>query len=196
MFPSTSQHSSIKKYLVVLATLLLAAALPAAEPPAPAMMPGLKVGDRAAAFTLKNSTGADVALGDLLTRGPVALVFYRSADWCPFCKKQLQDLEQNRSDIEAAGVQLIGVSYDAPATSAAAATKLGLTFPLLSDTGSKIIDAYGIRNMEAKGRAEGVPHPVVFIVDRAGVIRAKLMRDGYRERPESAEIIAAAKGLK
>lgn len=185
----------MKKYLVVLATLLLAAALPAAEPPAPAMMPGLKVGDRAAAFTLKNSTGADVALGDLLTRGPVALVFYRSADWCPFCKKQLQDLEQNRSDIEAAGVQLIGVSYDAPATSAAAATKLGLTFPLLSDTGSKIIDAYGIRNMEAKGRAEGVPHPVVFIVDRAGVIRAQLMRDNYRERPESAAIIAAAKSL-
>ncbi len=186
----------MKKYLVVFASLLLAAALPAAEPNVSATMPGLKVGDQAAAFTLKNSAGADVALGDLLKRGPVALVFYRSADWCPFCKKQLQDLEKNRSAIEAAGVQLIGVSYDTPATSAAAAAKLGLTFPLLSDPGSRVIDAYGIRNAEAKGKAEGVPHPVLFIVDRSGTIRGKLMRDGYRERPESAEIISAAQGLK
>jgi len=158
-------------------------------------MPGLEVGDKAAGLTLKNSTCADVAPGDLLKRVPVAPGFYRSADGCPFCKKQLQDREKNRAAIKASGVRLIGWSYDAPAANAAAATKLGLTFPLLSDTGSKIIDAYGIRNTEAKGKAEGVPHPVVFIVDRAGVIRAKLMRDGYRDRPESAEIIAAAKNL-
>jgi len=183
----------MKKLVLLLATLACAVGLLAVDSPSAI---GLKVGDKATAFTLKNSAGADIALGDMLKRGPVALVFYRSADWCPFCKKQLQDLEKNRPAIEAAGVQLIGVSYDAPATSAAAATKLSLTYPLLSDTGSKVIDAYGIRNAEAKGKAEGVAHPVVFIVDRAGVIRAKLMRDGYRDRPESAEIIAAAKGLK
>ena len=175
--------------LLLLGALLGATVLHAA-------MPGLNVGEKAAAFTLKNSAGADVALAGLLKTGPVALVFYRSADWCPFCKKQLQALQADLKNVEMSGVRVVGISYDAPATSAAAATKLGLTFPLLSDTGSKIIDAYGIRNAEAKGKAEGVPHPVVFIVDRAGVIRAKLMRDGYRERPESAEIIAAAKGLK
>ena len=185
----------MKKHPIALITLLLAAVLPAAEQKASAMMPGLKVGDQAAAFSLKNSAGAEVALADLLKTGPVALVFYRSADWCPFCKKQLQALQADLKNVEMSGVRVVGISYDAPATSAAAAAKLGLTFPLLSDTGSKIIDAYGIRNAEAKGKAEGVPHPVVFIVDRAGVIRAKLMRHGYRERPESAEIIAAAKGL-
>jgi len=186
----------MKKHLVAFATLLLAAALPAAELPALAMMPGLKVGDRAAAFTLKNSAGGDVALGDLLKNGPVALAFVRSADWCPFCRRQLQDLQKNLSAIEAAGLQLIALSYDSVATNAVATTKLGLTFPLLSDPGSKVIDAYGIRNAEAKGKAEGVPHPVLFIVDRSGTIRGKLMRDGYRDRPESAEIISAAKGLK
>jgi peroxiredoxin len=94
------------------------------------------------------------------------------------------------------GLRVVGVSNDAPATSAAAAAKLGLTFPLLSDMGSKVIDAYGIRNAEAKGKAAGVAHPVVFIVDGQGVIRAKLGRESYKDRPESAEIIAAAKGLK
>ena len=51
-------------------------------------------------------------------------------------------------------------------------------------------------NHEAKGRGEGIPHPVVYIVDRQGTIRVKLMRDSYRTRPESAEIIAGVKSLK
>jgi len=186
----------MKRYILAFVPLLLAAVLPAAEGNAATMMPGLKVGDHAAAFTLKNSAGADVSLSDLVKNGPVALVFVRSADWCPFCRRQLQDLQKDLSTLAAAGVQLIALSYDSASTNAAATAKLGLTFPLLSDPGSKVIDAYGIRNTEAKGKAVGVPHPAVFIVDRTGMIHAKLMRDGYRERPESAEIIAAAAGLR
>ena len=182
----------MKKIALALVALLSVAGLTAADS---ASKSGLKVGAQAPTFVLQDAAGKNTALVDLLKHGPVALVFYRSADWCPFCKKQLQALQADLKNLEMSGLRVVGISYDAPATSAAAAAKLGLTFPLLSDPGSKIIDAYGIRNAEAKGKAEGVPHPVVFIVDRAGVIRAKLMRDGYRDRPESAEIIAAAKGL-
>lgn len=159
-------------------------------------LPGLKVGDTAPEFALASSTGGSLSLKTVLVGGPVALVFVRSADWCPFCRNQLKDLESARSDIAAAGLQLVAISYDSPATNTAAAEKLGLKFPLLSDVGSKVIDAYGIRNHEAKGRGEGIPHPVVFIVDGAGVIRAKLARESYRERPESAELIAAARALR
>lgn len=196
----------MKKFSLACAALFLTASLAAEmSPPAtmPALpstaaeaMPGLKVGEKAADFTLKNSAGEEVALAALLKKGRVALVFVRSADWCPFCRKQLQALQASLKEIETTGVQLVSVSYDSPATLAAAATKLGVTFPMLSDTGSKVIDAYGIRNQEATGRGVGIPHPVVFILDQQGVIRVKLMRDGYRERPESAEIIAAVKSIK
>lgn len=158
-------------------------------------LPGLRIGETAPDFSLPGSVPEPLALAALRAKGPVALVFVRSADWCPFCRNQLKALETARADIEAAGLQLVAVSYDAPATNAAAAEKLGLKFPLLSDVGSKVIDAYGIRNHEAQGRGAGIPHPVVFIVDRAGVIRAKLGREAYRDRPESAEIIVAAKSL-
>lgn len=194
------------KRCLTLASLLLTASLQAAEtaaltamPTLPSAatetMPGLKVGAKAIDFTLKNSVGEDVALGALLQKGKVALVFVRSAEWCPFCRRQLQDLEKNLKDIEATGVQIVAISYDSPATLTAAAAKLGLTFPLLSDEGSKTIDAYGIRNEAATGRGAGIPHPVVFILDQQGVIRVKLMRDGYRDRPESSEIIAGAKSI-
>ncbi len=42
---------------------------------------GLNPGDKAPDFTLKNQDGKDVKLSDLLEKGNVALVFYRSADW-------------------------------------------------------------------------------------------------------------------
>jgi hypothetical protein len=43
--------------------------------------PGVKVGDAAPKFTLKDQTGNDRSLDELLKTGKVALVFYRSADW-------------------------------------------------------------------------------------------------------------------
>ena len=51
------------------------------EKAAPPEMTGLEVGKQAPLFTLKNQDGKDVELRDLLKQGPVALVFYRSADW-------------------------------------------------------------------------------------------------------------------
>lgn len=200
IFPPAASHAvllstmTLARSFLAVAALAAGAFLSAAE--TPARVPGLAIGERAPAFVLKDSANAEVSLAALLARGPVALVFYRSADWCPYCRKQLQDLQKNLAAIESAGVQIVGVSYDSTAISATAANKLGLTFPLLSDTGSKVIDAYGIRNAEAKGRTAGIPHPVVFVIDRQGIIRAKLAREHYRDRPESAEIIAAIRALK
>ena len=42
---------------------------------------GLAAGEKAPTFTLKDPNGQEVALESLLKKGPVALVFYRSADW-------------------------------------------------------------------------------------------------------------------
>ena len=41
----------------------------------------IAVGDRAPNFVLQDQMGEEQSLGDLLTQGMVALVFYRSADW-------------------------------------------------------------------------------------------------------------------
>ena len=70
-----------------------------------------------------------------------------------------------------------------------------ITFPLLSDPESKTIDAYHIRNEAAKGRAEGVPNPGTFVLDREGVIRAKLFLEGFRDRSSAEEIVKAAKAV-
>ncbi|MFO0906885.1 MAG: hypothetical protein U0794_00740 [Isosphaeraceae bacterium] len=43
--------------------------------------PALQVGEKAPGFTLRDQEGRERKLGDLLAKGTVALVFYRSADW-------------------------------------------------------------------------------------------------------------------
>ena len=49
--------------------------------PAPEEQTGLKVGEKAAKFTLKDQDGKERSLDEFLGKGKVALVFYRSADW-------------------------------------------------------------------------------------------------------------------
>lgn len=48
---------------------------------APDEMTGIKVGEKAPDFTLKNFDGTEHALSDLLKEAPVAIVFFRSANW-------------------------------------------------------------------------------------------------------------------
>jgi peroxiredoxin Q/BCP len=105
-------------------------------------------------------------------------------------------LQRDLKSIEDAGVRVVGISYDDTKVLKAFSDRTKMTFPLLSDPGSKTIEAYHIRNEAAKGKAEGVPNPGTFIVDQDGVIRAKLFLEGYRDRHTTDALIEAAKAVK
>ena len=92
-------------------------------------------------------------------------------------------------------MRLVAISYDPTRVLREFAAKRGIRYTLLSDPGSKTIDAYAVRNAEATGRTSGIPHPTIFLVDREGVIRARLRYEGYKVRPAAAQIIEAAQKL-
>lgn len=60
---------------------LLLALNPIAAAPAAPEKTGVAVGQKAPGFTLKDQNDLEVSLAALLKKGPVALVFFRSADW-------------------------------------------------------------------------------------------------------------------
>jgi peroxiredoxin len=192
----------MKRSLGIVFGLMAGLGVVAGAAPPPEEKTGLKVGEKAPEFTLKDQTGAERSLKDLLKDGPVALVFYRSASWWPFCQKQLVQLQKDLKPIEDAGVRVVGVSYDPVDVLKSFADKRQITFPLLSDPDSKVIAAYALRNQEMAGKKlgkidlDGIPYPGTIIVDRDGVIRAKLFVDGYRERHSTEELVKAAEGLK
>lgn len=93
-------------------------------------------------------------------------------------------------------MQVVAVSYDSVDVLAKFAKQAKIAFPLLSDAGSKTLEAFGIRNKEAKGsRIDGVPHPGTFIVNKDGIIAAKLFHEGYVKRHAAGDIIDAVQQI-
>ena len=103
----------------------------------------LKAGDRAPAFRLPDSEGATVASAELLARGPLVVTFYRGA-WCPYCNMDLQAIEAAAQHSFARCVP--GRHFTANAASSPKSRRdNALTFPILSDHGSEIAAAFGLR---------------------------------------------------
>jgi cytochrome oxidase Cu insertion factor (SCO1/SenC/PrrC family) len=67
--------------LAVLAVGLALAASVRGADPAPDEKTGLKIGEKAPAFKLKDQSGKERTLEEFVKEGKVALVFYRSASW-------------------------------------------------------------------------------------------------------------------
>jgi len=152
--------------------------------------PGLPIGARAPSFVLPDQEGRPVALESLLEEGPVALVFYRSAGWCLYCKMQLVQLQENLAEIEGTGARIVGISCDPVEVLEGYSERSRIGFPLLSDADSKTIDAYQIRNTAGTSR-EGVAFHATFIVDRAGVVRSKIYQVSYAGRAAVDNLIDA-----
>ena len=75
---------------------------------------------------------------------------------------------------------------DEPKDSAELATKLGLTFPLLSDAKQTAIHAFGVAD-----ESTGVAWPTIFVVGRDGKVAARFFTESYKKRTTTSELLAA-----
>ena len=120
--------------------------------------------------------------------------------------------------MRARGLGLAAISYDPPEVLAAFSQRYGITFPLLSDQGSRTITAYGILNTvpdDALGSGgedpsivadmkryvsvtgslntakvtKGTPFPGTFLVDREGRVTTRDFEEFYRERTTASTIM-------
>ncbi|MEM1105098.1 MAG: redoxin domain-containing protein [Pseudomonadota bacterium] len=166
-----------------------------AEAEAPVMI-GPKVGDAAPSLEGTVAVMADGAEATTGENGRV-LVFVRSADWCPFCKTQLNELEDITGSLAEAGWTIEAISYDSPEILAGFANENDLSFTLRSDEGSEAIRAFGLLNTDVRegARSYGIPHPAVVFVSSAGTVSAVLREEGYRTRPSVDAIMETAEAL-
>ena len=105
-------------------------------------------------------------------------------------------LQADLKDLEDAGFSVVGISYDSVDVLSKFADKRKITFPLLSDPGSKTIKAYGLLNKEAAGKAEGNAYPGTIVLDRDGKVRAKLFVEGFRDRHTARELLEAGRDIR
>jgi thioredoxin-dependent peroxiredoxin len=106
-----------------------------------AAMARLQSGDDAPSFALFDQRGDTVRLEDF--RGRRLLVyFYPEAD-TPGCTAQSCDLRDHRQDLAGIGLDVVGISPDAPDDQLAFDRKYRLGFPLLSDVDHDVAERWG-----------------------------------------------------
>jgi peroxiredoxin len=177
----------------VVIALATAAAAWAQQPPAKidVMRLGPQIGQKVPDFRLPDQSGRLRTRDSLMGPNGLMLVFSRSADWCPYCKTQMAELQSRARDIASRGLGLAVITYDSPAILADFTARRGITYPLLSDAGSATIQTFGILNttVDPATTNYGIPFPGTFILDKRAVITAKFFEDAYQERTTVSNIL-------
>ena len=100
-------------------------------------------------------------------------------------------------------MRLYAVSIDTPEESRSFDKKIaadgrgGIPFPLLSDPGHRVIDAYGLRDPAyTEQKFDGVPYPTVYIIDKDGRVAWVEVNQDYKQRATNEEIRTALNSLK
>jgi peroxiredoxin len=146
-----------------------------------------------------DQNGKPQSLTSVMGEKGVAVFFVRSADWCPFCKRQLVDVNAQLARFRALGLNVVSVSVDEVAEIAAFAKDQKIGYTMLADPGGAINEKLGIRDPQypVGSAAFGVPRPTLYVIDRSGAIRLRYMEPTYRTRPDLDVVLrdAAALGL-
>ena len=107
------------------------------------------------------------------------------------------ELQQSLAKFKEQGLGVVAVSYDNPAILKHFADRMGITYPLLSDVDSKIINSFGILNTNLpEGHfLYGMPFPGTYIVDSKGTVTSKYFEQWHRQRFTADTILVKEFGL-
>jgi peroxiredoxin len=108
--------------------------------------------------------------------------------------KQLVQLQEHRSEFDAAGIAIVALTYDPPELQQQFVDKFNIGYPLLSDVNAETVSALGILNTdyEPGDDAYGIPHPGIFVIRPDGSIAGKLFVEEYVKRVEASAVLAHA----
>lgn len=140
--------------------------------------------------------GRDITLvEEFAGENGTAFIASRSLDWCPYCMRQMVQLQEHSAAYEAAGIGMVAITYDDPQLQQVFIDKFGITIPVLSDINALSFKTLGILNEQyQEGDAKyGIPHPGMIVIDPQGVVVGKLFLEAYSSRVDSAAALAFAK---
>ncbi|WP_415357719.1 redoxin domain-containing protein [Halioglobus sp. Uisw_031] len=124
-----------------------------------------------------------------------AVIASRSFDWCPYCMRQIIQLQENKAGFDAAGIGMVAITYDDPVLQQAFIEKFGITIPVVSDVNALSFKTLGILNKNySPGEFQyGIPHPGMIVIDPQGKVVGKLFLEAYSLRVDAAAALAFAK---
>ena len=170
----------------------------------------LKVGEVAPDFLLPDADGNLVSSERLRAKGPVVLSFFQGG-WCPFCTAELRALQEAKSELAAAGANLVVISPDTQHFPRYLRKEYGFDLTILGDVDYGVAMAYGVlfavpesvlrhyarRGVDIGGRHGSpvtmLPIPATYVVDRRGKITSAFVEPDYALRQAPDEILKAVR---
>jgi peroxiredoxin Q/BCP len=128
-------------------------------------------GERAPEFTLPDETAKDRSLTELLNTGAIVLYFY-PADFTPGCTRQACVLRDIHTQIESAGLRVVGISPQSPQSHAKFKARYQLPFVLLSDEQKTVIKMYGVNGPLGLGVRRAT-----YLIDAGRRVRDAVLAD-------------------
>ena len=100
----------------------------------------IQLGKKPPAFALESSDGGKVKLGDLA--GKIVVLYFYPRDNTPGCTVEAQEFRDAVPALSKLGAVVLGVSKDSIESHCKFRDKFDLTFPLLTDPDTKMMEAY------------------------------------------------------
>ncbi len=87
------------------------------------------------------------------------------ADWCPYCRKEMAELQPVYARLRGRGLEILAVNVAQDRdTVRRFIAPLGIGYPVLLDPEGAVARGYGVKAL-----------PVTWLVDRRGVLRGKIV---------------------
>ncbi|EYF04179.1 peroxiredoxin [Chondromyces apiculatus] len=190
---SPRAHLATLVTLAALATSSVACNEPSSSKPAPeakttaadphaALVP-LKPGDAAPDATLKLHDGKEVKLSSLA--GKQVLIYFYPKDDTPGCTVQAEGLRDGWADLQAAGLDVYGVSTQGAQSHEAFIDKYKLPFPLVIDEDGAVARAFHVPMRGSFASRQS------FLIGKDGKIKSIWLEVDPKEH--AATVLAAAK---
>ncbi|ETJ49068.1 peroxiredoxin-like family protein [Pseudoalteromonas agarivorans] len=172
------------------------------------LLPGLSVPN----ITLKDQHGNNVELQKRFAEKTTVLIIYRGG-WCPYCSKQLANIQKIEQQLANLNAQIIAVSPDSPEKLAQSKisspnylllsddsltlTKaLGLAYFLDDKTAAIYRNKRGVNFVDAQGKVNvALPVPAVFVIDKSGVVYFQYANPNYKVRLTEELLLAGVKSI-
>ena len=189
----------MKKYLLIV--MIAIAGLQASA------QTGLTKGDNAPAFKTTDNNGKAVDLKTLLKAHKSVVLFFYRGEWCPYCNKHMQQVQDSLQLLTAKDAYVIAVTPETSENINKTIQKTHASFSIVQDKGYTIMTAYrvnyvldegtvtkykgfGIDLNKGNGNTDHVlPVPATYVINQSGKITFVHFNKDYTKRASVKDIL-------
>lgn len=189
----------IKKYLLIAAGILFSLQVLAQT--------GLKNGTTAPGFSAIDNSGKTLELKTLLKSHKAVVLFFYRGQWCPFCNKQIKQLQDSLQLLTGKGAYVIGITPETGENITKTIDKTHASFSMVQDKDYHIMKAYnvnytvsdetltqlkkyGVDLEKNNGNKDHVlPVPATYVINSSGNISFVQFDKDYTKRASVSSIL-------